>query len=97
LYSDFLGYLAGIKADWEYFVATGKTGQIRYLRPEVLSSWKRSMEQGISPYKLYPISLTPKSLEQKIEENWELIELATPFLDALVSNVEGSGFRVDLL
>lgn len=96
-YKSFLSNLARLKQNWETFVNTGKMGKVKFVRPEVLSSWKRSMKRGIDPYKLHPISLTPKNLERVIAENKELIDIASPFLEALASNLEGSGFRVDLL
>lgn len=96
-YKNFLNYLDCLKDNWEKFITTGKIDQARFIRPEVLSSWKRSRERGIDPYKLYPISLAPKNLKQKLAENQELIDIASPFLDAFVSNLKDSGFRVDLL
>ncbi|TEB08420.1 Acetoin dehydrogenase operon transcriptional activator AcoR [Pelotomaculum schinkii] len=96
-YKTFLDTLAKIKEDWEIFIHTGKMGKIRHVRTEVLSGWKRSMKRGIDPYKLYPVSLTAKNLELRLAENKEFIDIASPFLDALTLNLEGSGFRVDLL
>lgn len=96
-YKTFLNYLASLKENWETFVTTGKMGDVEFIRPEVLSSWKRSMKRGIDPHKFHPISLTPKNLKRKLEENKELIDIASPFLEAFASNLEGSGFRVDLL
>lgn len=96
-YKTFLDKLTRIKESWEIFIKTGKMGQIKFVRPEVLSSWKRSMKRGIDPYKFYPVSLTSKNLELRIAENKEFIDIASPFLEALTLNLEGSGFRVDLL
>lgn len=96
-YKNFLSYLMCLKQNWETFISTGKIDKARFVRPEVLSSWKRSRERGIDPYKLYPISLTPENLKRKLNENRELIDIASPFLDAFASNLKGSGFRVDLL
>lgn len=96
-YTGFLKYLARLENNWKSFVTKGKIDEGGFIRPEVLSSWKRSREQGIDPYKLYPVSVTPKTLKRKLEKNRELIEIASPFLEALVSNLKGSGFRVDLL
>jgi|GEM_PF-117044 len=96
-YKAFLNHLTRLKQNWKTFVTTGKMEKVSFIRPEVMSSWKRSLNRGLDPYKLYPIFLTPKNLKRKLEENRELIEIASPFLEALVSNLEGSGFRVDLL
>ncbi|NPV74615.1 MAG: sigma 54-interacting transcriptional regulator [Pelotomaculum sp.] len=96
-YKAMLNRLSALKDDWEAFVTTGKMDKVRIIRPEVLSSWKRSMKRGIDPYKLHPILLTQKNLEYRLEENKELIDIASPFLEAFISNLKGSGFRVDLL
>ncbi|MHB1043196.1 MAG: sigma-54-dependent Fis family transcriptional regulator [Eubacteriales bacterium] len=96
-YKAFLNYLSRLKESWETFVTTGKMDAVKFIRPEVLSSWKRSMKRNIDPHKLYPVSLTPRNLKSRLEKNKELIDIASPFLEALVSNLEGSGFRVDLL
>lgn len=96
-YRAFLDTLARIREDWEIFIKTGKLDKIRNVRTEVLSGWRRSMKRGIDPYKLYPVSLTAKKLEQRLAENKEFIDISSPFLDALTHNLEGSGFRVDLL
>lgn len=94
---NFLNYLKCLKDNWKTFITKGKIDNAKFIRPEVLSSWKRSRERGVDPYNLYPVTLTPENLKKKLRENQELIDIASPFLDAFVSNLRGSGFRVDLL
>lgn len=96
-YSDLMDYIVKIKADWDQFIKTGNTFSVKHIRPEVLSSWKRSMEMEVDPYKLRSISLTPSKIKNKLKENRELIKIASPFLEVLASNLKGSGFRIDLL
>ncbi|MCW3489008.1 sigma-54-dependent Fis family transcriptional regulator [Dethiobacter alkaliphilus] len=96
-YQGFLNHLSQIKQEWECFSATGKTDQVKNVRPEVLSSWIRCHKVGVDPYKEgVSDALDAKKLAAKIEENLELIEAASPFLESLASNLAGTGFRVDL-
>lgn len=96
-YKNLLNHLANLKQNWETFISSGKIDGVVYIKPEIYSSWNRSIKRGIDPYKLYPVCLTPKNLKRKLVENNELINIASPFLEALVTNLQGSGFRVDLL
>jgi len=85
-----------IKQGWENFIATGKIQSDNIISAEVLSSWIRCRNRGLNPYNIPVVSLTTNGLRQRLEENSELIQVATPFLQALTESVEGSGFRVDI-
>lgn len=95
--SDLHEELARIKADWLQFISTGNTNLVRSLRPEVLSSWKRSYEWGLDPSHLRATVLTPGELADRLAANRLLIDVASPLLEAFVSSIQGSDFRVDLI
>ncbi|MFZ5646480.1 MAG: sigma-54-dependent Fis family transcriptional regulator, partial [Bacillota bacterium] len=88
--------IVDIKREWENFVNTGKVQSDNIISAEVLSSWIRCRNRGLNPYNIPIVSLTTNGLRQRLEENSEIIKVATPFLRALTESVEGSGFRVDL-
>jgi len=81
---------------WERFLSTGKLVSDNIISAEVLSSWTRSRNRGIDPYNIPNVMLSEKELKERLEKNSQLIKVATPFLQAIAENVEGSGFRVDL-
>lgn len=81
---------------WERFLSTGKLVSDNIISAEVLSSWTRSRNRGIDPYNIPNVTLSEKELKERLEKNSQLIRVATPFLQAIAENVEGSGFRVDL-
>ena len=89
--------LARIRADWLQFISTGNTSLVRSLRPEVLSSWKRSYEWGLDPSHLRALILSPSELADRLAANRLLIDVASPLLEAFVSSIKGSDFRVDLI
>jgi sigma-54 dependent transcriptional regulator, acetoin dehydrogenase operon transcriptional activator AcoR len=89
--------MSQIRAEWLQFISTGNTGLVRSLRPEVLSSWKRSYEGGIDPSYLRAAVLSKKELSERLETNRPLIHIASPLLEAFVSSIKGSDFRVDLI
>lgn len=96
-YHAFLNKLNQIKQDWEYFITTGKTDQVKNVRPEVLSSWTRCYKSGVDPYKEgVSDQIDAKKLDERLAKNRELIDAASPFLESLATNLAGTGFRVDL-
>ena len=96
-YQDFLLHIQEIKKDWTLFVTTGKTEILKFVRPEVLSSWLRCHRSGVCPEAVgTQVQLCAEELALRVRDNSDLIEVATPLLDTLAANVAGSGFRVDL-
>jgi PAS domain S-box-containing protein len=83
---------------WREFQANGELNQPEVVRPGVLASWERSRANGIDPY--LPLDTTYASqeeIEQRLQQSRFLIEVAVPILQTLEQNLEGSGFRIDLL
>jgi len=89
--------ILNIQSEWQRFISTGSTANILSIRPEVLSSWKRSYERGIDPYHIRTATITPEELARRLESNRTLLEVSIPLLEAFGSNIEGSDFRVDLI
>jgi transcriptional regulator of acetoin/glycerol metabolism len=97
-YHKFLNHLAAVRADWETFMATGRTTAVKYTRREVIDSWKRSRQRRINPYELAPpVTTSAKELAAKLTRNEDFINIASPFLETLLASVNGSQFRIDLL
>ncbi|HEC91508.1 MAG TPA: hypothetical protein ENI51_00695 [Candidatus Atribacteria bacterium] len=88
-------YIRSIRKEWERFIEKGVADK-EIIRPIVLESWKRSKEWGVDPKKNTIISLNGKELDNKLEENRELIKISSPLLEILARSVRGSGFRIDL-
>lgn len=88
--------LEHIKQEWENFIYSGKLSSDKVISAEVLSSWIRSKNRKIDPYNVPNVILSEKELELRLEKNSELLKVATPFLQTIAENVEGTGFRVDL-
>ncbi|MDR3577180.1 MAG: sigma 54-interacting transcriptional regulator [Anaerolineaceae bacterium] len=85
-----------IQKEWENFIQTGKLCSDEVISAEVLSSWARSKNRGIDPNNVPNVMLSEEELGLRIERNSQLLKVATPFLQAIAENVEGTGFRVDL-
>ncbi|MBP2643670.1 MAG: sigma54 specific transcriptional regulator with sensor, Fis family [Firmicutes bacterium] len=85
-----------LKKVWEDFVATGKLASNNIISAEVSSSWTRSKKRGIDPYNVPNERLSQEKLQERLKKNSQLIKVATPFLQTIAENVEGTGFRVDL-
>lgn len=85
-----------IQNEWENFIQTGKLCSDEVISAEVLSSWARSKNRGIDPNNVPNVMLSEEELGLRIERNSQLLKVATPFLQAIAENVEGTGFRVDL-
>jgi transcriptional regulator with PAS, ATPase and Fis domain len=91
-------YLKCLRQDWENFMKFGKMDQVNYIRPEILSSWKRALKNNLSPFNQIPsVNLSKKDLTKRLIKNDDLLTIASPFLEAFITNVVGSGFRIDLI
>ena len=73
---------------WQSFLEEVKENPI--LRPVTLQSWNRCLSINLDPYKLVYDFLDPTELEQKREENQELIDASRPYLELLSSSMAGT-------
>lgn len=65
---------------------------------EIRKSWQRCRQTDINPLSKEPIPLlSPEEIEQRIEENRELLDVAAPFMSMLFDVVKETGFRVDII
>lgn len=85
-----------VKHEWQSFISTGRLLSENVISAEVLSSWTRCRNRGLDPYGAPGGVLSEQMLAERIEQNRKLFEVATPFLQTIAENVEGTGFRVDL-
>ena len=53
------------------------------IRPEILASWKRSLDYGVSPFGVRNTTLPPDKLDALIEKNMLLISVAHDHLKKL--------------
>jgi transcriptional regulator of acetoin/glycerol metabolism len=89
-------YIQNVSSQWNRFVSKQQVDR-NAVRQIVLESWERCMSYGLNPYLTeYNISLSPDELQERLEKNKELIEIAWPILETLIDNIEDTHFRVDL-
>lgn len=84
-----------IKQEWEHFITTGKIESVNLIPAKVLSSWVRCRNIGLDPYKKYS-TLREEDVAAQIQKNLKLIDIVSPFLQAMADSIEGTGFKVDL-
>lgn len=97
-YRQFCSLVTKLRQAWEEFQATGRVAHPETIKPEVLASWERCKNMKLDPYASpNRVCLSPSELEERLEKNRLLIEVATPFLETLAESVKTSGFRIDLL
>lgn len=89
--------ISTIKECWEQYIKIGKIKDNKYLRPEILSSWKRSKERGLDAYEYKPVVISQEELKEKLEENRLLIEICMLLVNDYISSIKGTGFRVDIV
>jgi sigma-54 dependent transcriptional regulator, acetoin dehydrogenase operon transcriptional activator AcoR len=85
-----------LKKAWKDFVATGRLRADDAVSAEVLSSWTRSRNRGIDTKQIPTEKLSPTELQERLEKNCKLLEVAIPFLQEIAENVGDTNFRVDL-
>jgi len=85
-----------IRREWEHFMKTGKVQAEDVLSPEVLSSWIRCRNRGLDPYHIPNVGLTERELNSRLEENRILIDVISPFLQAITESIQGTGFKIDI-
>ncbi len=80
---------------WEKQVKN-ETYNHSFIRPEIFDSWVRSNEFLVDPYHMKKNILPPHALEEKKEENKELINTVKPYMNNIYNIVKGSGFYIML-
>ena len=79
---------------WRNFIEGGM-GDAAVTRPEILESWRRCKKLGINPYDgIGRDTLDQEKLQQLINHNSQLVEVAKPFMHTVYQSVKGSGFMV---
>lgn len=76
---------------WEKFIHYENFDE-SFVRPEILESWKRSRNAGVSLKNIKAHFLSSQELNIRINSNLELIEVVRPYMEKLYSIVQGSGF-----
>jgi len=86
-----------ISKSWEEYVKNGEIINAQFLRPEILSSWQRSKQQGLNPYDYEPVVINKELFEKKIEKNRVLIETCSVLANDFLASLKDTGFRIDIL
>lgn len=79
----------------ENFFSHG-TEDYNIFSPEVYQSWKRSLAYGLDPSVQNIKMLSPKELDDRLQKNQGLINVASSFMEYLHSMVKGSGYVIML-
>jgi len=81
--------------DWKaFFIDEQKDGF--NVRNIILSSWKRSIKYGLSPFNLNKYVLDKNALKQAKKRNNSLINISKPYMENLQKFVNGAGFVIIL-
>lgn len=84
-----------LKKIWRDFVTNGMSSE--KIRAQILESWKRCQQLGVSPYqKASSRILPPEVFARRKRRNQELIETAMPIMQNIYRFVAGSEFVVVL-
>ncbi|MFZ5640620.1 MAG: sigma-54-dependent Fis family transcriptional regulator [Bacillota bacterium] len=79
---------------WNKFVETGEI-DTRELNPVIGQSWQRCRVYNLNPGSTKKSEvLTSPRLKEKIEQNWQLVQVATPVMEDLFQVLRGMGFVV---
>lgn len=93
---DFEKHLKMLKREWERFIKED-TYDESVVRTEIAESWKRCKSAGVDPYGgVCRKVLKGKELDELLEDNRELIDIARPILRSLYMFLKGSGYYVML-
>jgi len=81
-----------LKQAWEDFVLHRKQPNQK-VRPEILTSWQRSLEMGLDPLKKRsPDVLPKKEFTKLLRDNKEILEISLPVMQMVKMMVGGTGF-----
>lgn len=95
--------------NWQRFVLNREPmpDHVDGVRPDILDSWRRALENGISPFEAKPANLTSEEIECILQKNRSLISVAHPYIENMYSYIKGtnhaivltekSGYVIDLL
>lgn len=89
-------YIRNVYSEWEQFLSTGNTDGLK-VRPEILESWQRSYQNGISPEQLRAKTiLNDELLQKELKNKKDLIDAASPLLEELGQILTGTGHVLNL-
>lgn len=88
-------YQHRLNSAWKSFIAF-RDADYSFLRPEILTSWKRSRDFHVNPHDIKTQLLDINTIELLLEKNAFLIQTVRPYMELLYSIVKGSGFYLML-
>lgn len=94
--AEFEEKLCKTKQEHEYFINTGKVRSNNIISAEVLSSWIRCRNRGLDPRNILGTILPEIELDMRLKANSMLLDIVSPFLEAIADSIKGTGFRVDI-
>jgi sigma-54 dependent transcriptional regulator, acetoin dehydrogenase operon transcriptional activator AcoR len=94
----FSGRYARIYEQWKKFISGDEAVDASVVPGYVWDAWKRCRANGVDPFiQKVPLVLTGESLNVRLRQNEDLIEISRPFMKNLYAVVKGSGFIVILM
>jgi sigma-54 dependent transcriptional regulator, acetoin dehydrogenase operon transcriptional activator AcoR len=75
-------YNDNVFSAWKKFIEAGNISEAE-VSPSVLRAWKRSYEQGCSPFLMKASVLSPNETRQLLEDKKDFLQAAKPYLKAL--------------
>lgn len=84
-----------IKLAWEHFIDC-KDYDYSVVRPEILSSWERSRNHNVDPFKIKSIIYSEADIQKIINDHDFLIKMVRPYMEQIFSIVRDSGFYIML-
>ncbi len=84
-----------VEKAWSQYVESGKI-DLAILRPEVASSWQRSRNLKVDPFRESVGTVNQLELRERLYAKQRLMKAARPFMENLYNFVRASGFQVIL-
>lgn len=95
-FHNYLDRLTGIRYAWEKYISEGIQPDT-ILRPEILSSWERSMALGVNPYQQkVEKNVSKNELIEFKEQNEKFLHLVIKDMDYLTNSIEESDTLVTI-
>lgn len=80
---------------WNRFIETGVIDGAPGLNPIIGRSWQRCRDYNVDPGSVKKSEiLSPFRLKEKLDQSWQLVQVATPVMEDLFQVLRGMGFVV---
>lgn len=92
-------YFDVIGTYWSKYIENGERlpENLHMIRPEILDSWRRSKEYGISPFEIKSPDIKKAELDYILKKNKTLIQISRSHMQKLYFYVKGTNFAFALV